>query len=55
MAEMNPQCRGCHAEIRWEKTARGKWMPVTVSTGRPHWGDCPKRDMFKRPAPRKNT
>jgi DNA-directed RNA polymerase subunit RPC12/RpoP len=44
-------CRACSAEIRFEPTAKGKLMPVSVATGISHFADCPEADRFKKPAP----
>ena len=27
---MSSRCRSCDAEVRWVKTAAGKWMPLDV-------------------------
>lgn len=27
---MSSRCRSCQAEVRWVKTAAGKWMPLDV-------------------------
>jgi hypothetical protein len=36
----------CDADIYWERSAKtGKWVPLSVTTGRSHFLDCadPKR------------
>jgi hypothetical protein len=43
-------CRACGAAIRFEPTAKGKLMPVSIATGESHFADCPEADRFKKPA-----
>lgn len=45
-------CKGCQAPIHWVKTEAGKNTPINLD-GSPHWANCPKRALFKRPAPKK--
>lgn len=39
-------CKGCGAEIFWEKTRSGKMTPVNAD-GTTHWSTCPKAKDFK--------
>ena len=43
-------CRSCGAEIRFERTEKGRLMPVSVRTGESHFADCPDaRQWSKKP------
>jgi hypothetical protein len=44
------RCRSCDAEIRFEPTAKGKLMPVSVATGESHFADCPNAARHRTPA-----
>ena len=33
-------CKFCKRPVRFELTRAGKWMPVSIDTGNPHWGEC---------------
>ena len=33
-------CKFCNVPIRFEVTASGHKMPISVRTGKPHWGEC---------------
>ena len=39
-------CKGCHLDIYWIKTERGKNMPCDPD-GTPHWATCNKAGDFK--------
>lgn len=42
------RCKSCGAAIRWEVTAKGKPMPISVATGETHFGDCPQSKSWSR-------
>lgn len=44
------KCRSCDAEIRFEPTAKGKLMPVSLATGESHFADCPTAAKHRKPA-----
>ena len=33
-------CKFCKLPIRFEWTATGQKMPISLRTGKPHWGEC---------------
>ena len=44
---MTQTCRSCQAEIRWVRTAAGKYMPLNAD-GTPHWATCPQAKEWKK-------
>lgn len=43
-------CRSCGATIRFEPTAKGKLMPMSIATGESHFADCPSAKQHRMPA-----
>lgn len=41
-------CRGCGAPIYWERTRKGRMMPVDAGTFLPHWETCTNKELFRR-------
>ena len=46
MGERFNFCQRCGKEIKFERTAAGKWMPTDMD-GKPHWITCPKASEFR--------
>lgn len=42
------RCRGCHAEIEWWRTPKGRAIPLNPGTLEPHWSDCPNAKDFRK-------
>ena len=48
-------CRSCGAVIRFERTTKGRVMPVDVDTGESHFKSCPDARSWSRKDPPKRA